>query len=127
MTYEFRDRKVIQHLGDLDYVLEKRKLDDVRDLSKTESSKSNKENNKKQKTSELSYDERKKINRNISRVEKRIAEAETEIKTIQEKLMDVTYYNSPEGTEAAKKLKPLEEKIETLNEEWDQWVTKLDD
>ena len=41
--------------------------------------------------------------------------------------MDVTYYNSPEGTEAAKKLKPLEEKIETLNEEWDQWVTKLDD
>ncbi len=126
MTYEFRDRKVIQHLGDLDYVLEKRKMDDVRDLSKTDNAKG-KSGEKKPKKSELSYDERKKINRNISRVEKRMAEAEEEIKTIQEKLMDATFYNSPEGTEAVKKLNPLEEKVEALSAEWDEWVNKLDD
>lgn len=127
LTYEFRDRKVIQHLGDLDYVLEKRKLDDVRDLSKTDTSKSKAENKQQQKKSELSYDERKKINRNISRVEKRIAEAEEEIKSIQDKLMDAAFYNSPEGTAAVKKLNPLEEKIDSLSEEWDEWVNKLDD
>ena len=126
MTYEFRDRKVIQHLGDLDYVLEKRKLDDVRDLSKTESPKTSKTAGHNQKISELSYEERKKINRNISRIEKRMAEAEAETKAIQDKLMDVNFYNSAEGTEAVKKLKPLEEKIKTLNEEWDEWVNKLD-
>jgi ATP-binding cassette subfamily F protein 3 len=126
MTYEFRDRKVIQHLGDLDYVLEKRKMDDVRDLSKTEINKT-KSGGKKSQKSELSYDERKKINRNISRVEKRMAEAEEEIKSIQEKLMDASFYNSPEGTEAVKKLNPLEEKVEALSAEWDEWVSKLDD
>jgi ATP-binding cassette subfamily F protein 3 len=126
MTYEFRDRKVIQHLGDLDYVLEKRKMDDVRDLSKTENNKT-KSGGKKSQKSELSYDERKKINRNISRVEKRMAEAEEEIKSIQEKLMDASFYNSPEGTEAVKKLNPLEEKVEALSAEWDEWVSKLDD
>lgn len=126
MTYEFRDRKVIQHLGDLDYVLEKRKMDDVRDLSKTENNKT-KSGGKKSQKSELSYDERKKINRNISRVEKRMAEAEEEIKSIQEKLMDASFYNSPEGTEAVKKLNPLEEKVEALSDEWDEWVSKLDD
>ncbi len=126
ITYEFRDRKVIQHLGDLDYVLEKRKMDDVRDLSKTENNKTTSGDKKSQK-SELSYDERKKINRNISRVEKRMAEAEEEIKSIQEKLMDASFYNSPEGTEAVKKLNPLEEKVEALSAEWDEWVSKLDD
>ena len=127
VTYEFRDKKVIQHLGDLDYVLSKRKLDDVRDLGKSQTSKKAQGKSKENAKPGLSYEERKKINRNISRVEKKISQAEDEVKSIHDKLVDPTYYNSPEGTAAVKSLKTLEEDLVALNEEWDKWVAQLDD
>ncbi len=127
ITYEFRDRSIIQHLGDLDYVLEKRKMEDLREFTLSgKQEKSAAPEKKESKTKELSYDERKKINRNISRVEKRIAEAEESKATIHEKLMDSSFYNSPEAAPAMKKLKELEDALEKLSEEWDEWVTKLD-
>ena len=125
ITYEFRNRKLIQHLGDLDYVLQKREMSDVRDLAT--SSDNSKAKKKQNKSTDLSYEERKKINRNISRIEKKIAEAEKNIKELQNKLMDPDFYNSAEGPKAIKELNLSEEAVEKLNGEWDEWVTKLPD
>lgn len=127
ITYEFTDRKVIQHLGDLDYVLEKRKVNDLREFSKVQQSDKQKTINPEKKKSEKNYNELKKINRNISRIEKRITEAEDKIKAINEKLMDSSFYNSPEAPAAMKELKQLELDIETKNAEWDEWVMKLEE
>ena len=41
--------------------------------------------------------------------------------------MDPTFYNSPDSKEALQKLKTLEVKLEEQTEEWDKWVTQLDD
>ncbi len=125
ITYEFRDRKIIQHLGDLDYVLEKRKVNDLREFTLQEKQ-ANKNKQKEEKKSSLSYDERKKINRNISRLEKKIDLLEKEKIDIHEKLLDVKFYNSPEGPAAMKKLKSLDDDLEKYTEEWDEWVSKLD-
>ena len=125
ITYEFRDRQIIQHLGDLDYVLEKRKVDNVRDLSKAQIPTKSGEKTKAAVTTELSYEERKKINRNISRIEKKIEQKEQEIKEINAKLMDPKFYNSPDSAESMRSIKPLEEEIEQLTIEWDEWVSKL--
>ena len=125
ITYEFRDRQVIQHLGDLDYVLQKRKLEDVRDLSKT-SKESKNTISKKEKKSELSYDERKKINRNISRLEKNIDKLEQEKKSINDKMMDPNFFSSQEATPAMKRIKEIESEIEKKSTEWEEWVVKLD-
>ncbi len=125
ITYEFRDRKIIQYLGDLDYVLQKREVDDVREFALSDAPKKNDKQKAKAKN-ELSYEESKKINRNISRLEKRIDECEKEKKEIHEKLLDSSYYNSPEGTAALKKLSKIDTNLDKYTEEWDTWVSKLD-
>lgn len=124
LTYEFRDRKLIQHLGDLDYVLKKREIENIRDLATKSESKKVK---KTKKTDDLSYEERKKINRNISRIEKKIDATESKMKELQTALCDPEFYNSDKGQAAVKELSSLETELEKHNEEWDQWVTKLPD
>lgn len=125
ITYEFRDKNIIKHLGDLDYVLSKRKTDDVRNFTlANEAPKASKAEKKK---SILSYEERKKINRNISKAERKISSLEDEIKAIHAQLVDPQFYNSPEAQSSIKKLKELEEELETQNNEWDKWVSQLDD
>ena len=130
VTYEFRDRNVIQHLGDLDYVLSKRASQDIREfeVSQAENSNDRKVSNSQALPAkkELSYEERKTINKRISKAEKAIARLEKEMSEINEKLMDVSYYNSPEGTEALKSIKIKEDELDKANEEWDEWVTKLE-
>ncbi len=123
ITYEFRDRKVIQHLGDLEYVLEKRKSDDLRSFEL--SNKSQKSDKKKTKP-KLSYEENKKINRRISKLEKEITKLESEISGINEKLIDPAFYNSPDAAPALKDLKAKETRMEEATEEWEEWVSKLE-
>ena len=120
---------MIQHLGDLEYVLSKRASQDIREfeVSQVKDSNKKKEANKKSTPAkkELSYDERKTINKKISKAEKAIARLEKELTDINDKLMDVNFYNSPEGTEALKSIKTKETELEKANEEWDKWVTEL--
>ncbi len=127
VTYEFRDKKIIQHLGDLDYVLERRKVDDIREFSIDNKKASSIPTTAKKKESTLSYEERKKINRNISRIEKKIDQFESEKNEIHSKLLDPEFYKSPEGATSVKKLSSLDNDLEKLSEEWDEWVSKLDD
>lgn len=128
ITFEFRDKKIIQHLGDLDYVLERRKMEDVRAFSVDNKKASSNSSTKSKKTdSTLSYEERKKINRNISRIEKKIDAYEKEKDDIHQKLLDPEFYKSDEGAKSVKRLSDLDTELEKLSEEWDEWVTKLDD
>ncbi len=126
ITYEFRDRKVIEHLGDLEYVLQKRASEDIRDFQAVQKDSKNTEATKSP-DSKLSYEEQKKINRGISNAEKKIDKFEKEIAVINEKLMDAGYYNSDKGTQDLKSLKDLQSALEKANEDWDKWVNKLEE
>jgi len=126
ITYEFRDKSIKKHLGDLDYVLSKRANDDVRDFTLSDDNAETPKQHKKS-TSSLTYEERKKINRNISKAERKIGEIEESIKTIHEQLIDPNFYNSPEAQKSIKELKTLEEQLEFQNTEWDKWVNQLDE
>ena len=122
-TYEFRDGKIYQHLGDLDYVLAKRESADIRDFESND--KSNKVEEKATKES-LSYHEQKQLNRKISKIEKSIDRLEKEIKELQNKLMDIDFYNSEEGPAAVKQLNQFEAELEDQNLAWDKLVSSMD-
>ena len=106
---------------------QKRKADDIRDFERAASSQNN--NNKPAKKTEdkLGYEARKQINRNISRLEKKIDKLEKEIADIHKKLIDPDFYNSPDSAQALKNLKTYESDLESATEEWETWVTKLED
>lgn len=121
LTYEFRDKKIIQHLGDLEYVLEKRKLDDIRDLTLSHKPKVASKH-KPQKD----YHQQKQLKNKISSIERKIEKLESDIKEIHNKLVDPEFYNSPDAAKALKQLSAMESELELKNQEWEKLVTEME-
>ena len=87
-VYEFKDRKVKQHLGGIYDFLQRKKMESMKELEKANSSRPINGNGNKPKEAALkiSYEERKEINRNIGRLEKLIEQTEEEIAHMEEEL-----------------------------------------
>jgi len=88
VVYEFRDKKIKQHLGGIYEFIQRRKIDSLRELEKnTTPTKGNEPvKNESVVTEELSFEEKKEINRQISRAEKQIETVENKIASLEEKL-----------------------------------------
>jgi len=86
-VYEFKDKKIKEYLGDIDYYLEERKVADLREIEKKDPSVKVKEV-KKQKQ-ELSYEAQKKVKslqNKISNTESKIGKLEKEIEKLDAEL-----------------------------------------
>ncbi len=121
ITYEFREKSIIQHLGDLEYVLEKRNTDSLREFTLQNGNK----NESSTKNVDKNYKAQKEFKRKISAVERRIEKLESEIKTIHDNLMNPEFFNSPESAEALKNLKTLESNLELETQQWDKLVSGM--
>ncbi|WP_158974436.1 ABC-F family ATP-binding cassette domain-containing protein [Cellulophaga sp. L1A9] len=126
-VYEFKDGAIKEYLGDIDFYLEQRKVEDFREIEKKQVKVSKKE--KKTVKKEVSYEDQKKLkslNNKLSTVESNISKLEKEIKQIDKDLVnhyDATiakpdFFNSYE-----KKKKTLKE----LMEQWEDITIKLEE
>lgn len=121
-TLEFRDKKLYDYIGDVYAFLEKRALDNMRDVEKmTQKAKTT----KKASVTKLSYKEQKALQRDQRRFEKkvRIAEAlieklEKSIKEIELKMANPEFYGSPEE---AKTIKVYQQSKDELVEAMETW------
>ena len=80
-VYEFRNKKIKEYLGDIDYYLEQRKLEDMRAVEKRD--KTPKAAVKKETTEKQSYEDQKKLkglNNRLSKIESKITKIEKELK-----------------------------------------------
>ncbi|WP_080904536.1 ABC-F family ATP-binding cassette domain-containing protein [Parabacteroides sp. Marseille-P3160] len=132
-VYEFGNRRVVEHLGGIYEFLERKKLDTLQELERT-----NKESNlpaaeeesSDAPSSKLSYEARKeqnkalkKIERNISMAESKISGLETEIKKIEQEM------TTPEGasdTSLYEKHDSLKKDLARLMDEWTELTLELD-
>jgi len=136
-VYEFRNKKVRQHLGGIYNFLEKKKIESLKELEINNISKKAEKINgaKSNPTQDLSFQERKEINRTISRFEKQIEKTEAEIHEIEaesaeldrqlsssEKLEDHSIFDKYEILK--KKLKTAMEDWEKQHEELENWKLK---
>jgi len=134
-VYEFKDKQIKQHLGGIYEFIRKKKIDSLRDLevrqvvASTEKVSAVAVSN-----NELSFDDKKEINRQINKlekqiegIEKKITELESKLETINQKL------SGPEGSdytlfeEYNKVKKELEDAMsewETTHEALSDWLTK---
>ncbi|MDG3584098.1 ribosomal protection-like ABC-F family protein [Galbibacter pacificus] len=116
-VYEFRDKKIKQFLGDINYYLEQRKVEDFREVEKKTKVVAEKVEKKEKK---LSFDEQKvlkTLSNKISKLETNIADLEKEIAVIDKKLLTnhdemVAEPGFFEAYNAKKK------QLETQTEEW---------
>ena len=115
-TIEFRDRQLHDHLGDVNFFLEKRELDNMRDveLSKPASNGGPKAAPKK----ELSHEERKRLLRAVSNAEKKVERLEAEIAAIEKKMAAPDFYESPDAVKISQSYNDKQAELEKAMEEW---------
>jgi ATP-binding cassette, subfamily F, member 3 len=127
-TIEFRDHRLIEHLGDVNYFLERRKLDNMRDVEKRSIANSLRaaggsvsDNG----VEALSSEEKKQLQRTVQKAEKRISELESELTGFESKMADPAFYDRPESNEVLKKYAGLKDELSKVYSEWEMAVERL--
>ncbi|MBR9855750.1 MAG: ABC-F family ATP-binding cassette domain-containing protein, partial [Algicola sp.] len=118
-VYEFKDGNIKEYLGDIDFYLEQRKMEDFRSVEKGEKKKNEKPKEEKPKENDYQAQKKQKSLKNkLSGVEKRISQLEKEIANIDHDLLmdyDATiakpnFFDNYEGKK---------KDLESLMEDWE--------
>ena len=135
-VYEFRNKKAKQHLGGIFDFLYRKKMESLKEIElKNSAAKNIKRETKVKLDNEPTFEEKKEINRNISRLEKKVVQTEEKIASLEEEIeeMDKTLslseqLNDHSIFEKYEKCKADLEAIlhnwESEHEELEKWQTK---
>lgn len=137
-VYEFRNKKIKQHLGGIYDFLQKKKMDTLKELeisAKNKKPANNSHENIKVQVKGINFEDRKEINRTISRLEKQVVETEMSIESLEseikkmdgilsapDKLVDQEIFGR--YVEFKNKLARTMEKWEVEHEELEKWKSK---
>ena len=89
VVYEFRHKKIRQHLGGVYDFLQRRKLESLRELEISVADIKEKKEVVVKEVTAISFEEKKDINRMISRIEKQISDTENEISKLEKEVADM--------------------------------------
>lgn len=130
-VYEFKDKKVKQHLGGIYEFLRRKKIESMKELEKKDIPLNQEVKTQKAAEAEkVSFEERKEINKNISRLEKSIEKTEQEISSLEQKIeeMDkVLAETNGSDPEIFKKYDRLKKDLENKMYEWEVLHEQLEE
>ncbi|SDS00200.1 ribosomal protection-like ABC-F family protein [Christiangramia echinicola] len=125
-VYEFRNHKIREYLGDIDYYLEQRKLLDMRAVEKSEKVKSSKKKeNKDEKRSFNDQKEIKRLKNQLSKTEAKITKLEKELKAKDKQLAD-NYEETVTKPEFLNNYNDSKKKLEKLMLDWEELQLDLE-
>ncbi|WP_452221447.1 ABC-F family ATP-binding cassette domain-containing protein [Lacinutrix salivirga] len=122
-VYEFKDEKIKQYLGDIDYYLDKRQVDNLREVEKRTVVKTTPKVTNKQ-----SYEDQKKLkslNNRLSNTESKINQLEKEIKEIDVELA-VNYDKTVAKEGFFDNYQAKKDKLAKLMEDWEDITLQLE-
>jgi ATP-binding cassette subfamily F protein 3 len=130
-VYEFRDKKIRQHLGGIYEFLRRKKIESMKELEKKNAPLNPEVKTPKMaEVEKVNFEERKEINKNISRLEKSIERTEKEISDLEKRIemMDKTLENT-DGTdpEIFKKYDRMKKDLEHKMYEWEIHTEELEE
>ncbi|MDF0715292.1 ABC-F family ATP-binding cassette domain-containing protein [Muricauda sp. 334s03] len=125
MVYEFKDGGIKEYLGDIDFYLEQRKVEDFRSVEKGDQKKEKKAQEKPKENDYQTQKKQKSLKNKLSGVEKRISQLEKEIANIDHDLLmdyDATiakpnFFDNYEGKK---------KDLESLMEDWEELSHELE-
>ncbi|MBN2636036.1 MAG: ABC-F family ATP-binding cassette domain-containing protein [Prolixibacteraceae bacterium] len=128
-VYEFKNKKIKQHLGGIYDFLQKRKIESLKELE-VKSAQKGKNNKPALPSSEISFEAKKEINRTVSRMEKQIENTEDKIAELEGEIakLDVILA-SPEKMEDHSifdKYNELKRELESTMQNWEQQHEELE-
>jgi ATP-binding cassette subfamily F protein 3 len=123
-TIEFRDHHLYEYLGDVNYFLEKRKLDNMRQVEmRTNKTTATTTAIPGAKTAEpLSPEERKQMQRNVQKYERRIEELESEIKNMEAVMADPAFYGRSDADATIQKYQGKQKELAEVMANWEAAV-----
>ncbi len=125
-VYEFKDRKIKEYLGDIDFYLEQRSVDDLRDIEKKD--KQLKEVSTTKETAKQSYEDQKKLkslNNKLSNIEAKINKLEKEIKEIDVELA-INYDETIAQPNFFDNYQAKKDQLNSLMEDWETLQEEID-
>lgn len=129
-VYEFRDKKVREHIGGIYNFLRKRKLENLKEIERKEKQVSQKE--KKNSDSKQSYLERKEFEKQIRKVENVVKESESKIENIELEMEQISnILSDPEkmndDQSLFSKYEDLKKKLEAEMENWEKLTEEVEE
>jgi ATP-binding cassette subfamily F protein 3 len=121
-TYEFRDQKIHEHLGDVNEFLSKRAMDSFREVEMRTKKKAVVVE---QKPQQLNREEEKKQKRVIQNAERKIARLEEQIEAIELKMADPAFYEQSDSDQILAEYKSLKNQLSDQMEKWEKAVELL--
>lgn len=125
-VYEFKNKQIKEYLGDIDFYLEQRKVEDLREIEKKD--KPNKETSNAKGASKQSYQDQKKLkslNNKLSNVESKINKLEREIKEIDVELA-VNYDQTIAQPNFFDTYQAKKDQLATLMDQWEEIQEEID-
>ncbi len=129
--YEFRNKKAKQHLGGIFDFLYRKKMESLKELEKKASTRKNEQKNSATKTtSSLSFEEQKDINRNISRLEKKVEQAEEKVAALESEIEEMDKIlmapQNPDDHSIFNKYEELKSNLENAMQDWETTHEELE-
>ena len=130
-TIEFRDRHLHTYLGDVNYFLEKRQLDNMRQVELQKpviagTPAADTPTPEKPKVV-LGYDERKRLQRDVQNAERRIEKIEAELAKFELVMADADFYSRPDFQVTMKAYEGKKAEMEEAMQAWTNAQAILDD
>lgn len=122
-TMEFRDHKIKEYLGDVNYYLEKRQVTDLREVSL--SSKISIDKIIEKPVTPEEDKEKKRIQKQITNLEQKIEKQEAECKRIELIMGAPDFYEKPEYQKTVEEYSRYKEELARLNKEWEDQLALL--
>ncbi len=122
-TIEFRDRQLFEHLGDVDYYLEKRQLANMREAEKSTPKAKESQAVETPMTPEEKKnrnEQRKKVQRVLKKAEKDIEKAEKRIEQIEGLMSASDFYDRDDSAKILEEYSTLKNGMEALLETWEE-------
>lgn len=123
-VYEFKDQKLKEYLGDIDYYLEQRNVENLREVEK----RTVVELEKKESSNKISYQDQKQLkslNNKLSKIESKVSELEKEIKNIDVDLA-TNYDEVVSDPEFFDKYQVKKDQLEQLMLDWETVQEEID-
>ena len=123
-TVEFRDKKLHEHLGDVDYFLHRRQLEDMRAVEMKTVAPS--VNGSQVPKTFVSTDDKKKAERTMQNAEKRISELEKHIKDVEYEMSKSEFYGRPDSQKILDRYNGFKKELEIETEKWEMATMALE-
>ncbi|MBW8244487.1 ABC-F family ATP-binding cassette domain-containing protein [Muricauda oceani] len=124
-VYEFKDGGIKEYLGDIDFYLEQRKMEDFRSVEKGDQKKEEKSQERAKESDYHTQKKQKSLKNRLSGVEKRISQLEKEIADIDHDLL-MDYDATIAKPNFFDKYEGKKQELEGLMEDWESLSHKLE-